>query len=72
MGLVPSGCLLQAGQMINIWELSHHPVPAHLTVKGLAAVPNVLFGLKPVFSHETVLNFYFIIFLRYLDFSLHC
>jgi hypothetical protein len=56
VGFVPSGCLFQAGQMSNIWELRHHPVPAHLTVKGLAAVPNVLFGLKPVFGHETVLN----------------
>lgn len=54
--------------MRDIWELSHHPVPVHLTVKGLAAVLNIHFGLKPVIMKKCLIKVYFIIFPRYFDF----
>lgn len=66
--MFPKAVSCKRGQMSDVWELSHHTVLVHLTVKCLTAMPNGLFGLKPMIMKEHLIKFYFIICSRYLDF----
>lgn len=50
--LSPKAVSCKRGQMSDVWELSHHTALVHLTVKGLTAMPNGLFGLKPMIMKE--------------------